>query len=50
MEISSVKTKIMAFQRKDPIDNKIHIYNKVIEQVICSKCLSCYMTYENERH
>jgi len=43
MEISTVKTEIMAFHGKDPIHSEICIYNKVTEQVNCFKFLGYYI-------
>jgi hypothetical protein len=49
MEISTEKTKIMAFQGKYPIQSKIYIYNKIMEQVNYFKYTRYYMVCENEK-
>jgi hypothetical protein len=43
MEISSEKTKLMAFQEKYLNHSKIYIYNKITEQVSCFKYLGYYV-------
>jgi len=45
IEMSTVKTKIMTFQAKEPICIKIYIYNKVTEQVNSFKYLGHYTTF-----
>jgi hypothetical protein len=47
-EIATIKTKIMAFQGKDPIHSKICIYDKVTEQGNCFKYLGYYSNTTNE--
>jgi len=50
MEISAVKTKIVASQRKAPMCSKICIYNKIIEQVHYFKYLGYYAMYKCEKY
>jgi hypothetical protein len=49
MEISTEKTKIMAFQRKYPIHSKFCKHSKISKHVNCFKYLRDYTTYENEK-
>ena len=46
MEISTVKTKVMAFQGKMPIRSKICIGNSILEQVSSFKYLGYHLTYQ----
>jgi hypothetical protein len=49
MEISTVKTKIMAAQGEDPIHSRICIYNTVNAQVNFFKHFGYYITNKNEK-
>jgi hypothetical protein len=49
MEVSTEKTKMVAFHEKDPVRSGICIYIKVTEQVNCFKYLGYYITHENEK-
>jgi hypothetical protein len=49
MSISTEKNKIMAFLGKNPVRNKICIYNKTLEQVNVFNYLGCTLSYEGEK-
>jgi hypothetical protein len=48
MEISTEKTKILAFQGKEPIPRKICIDNRMLERVNKFTYLGCTMSYQGE--
>jgi hypothetical protein len=48
MNISTDKTKVMAFKGKEHIRNKIHVYDKPIEQVSSFKYLGYNISYEKD--
>jgi hypothetical protein len=49
MEISTGKTKIMAFKGKEPVKSKICINNSTLEQVNIFNYLGCNISYEGEK-
>lgn len=49
LEISTQKSKVMAFEGKYPIRSKIVLANEIIEQVNGFKYLGCWISYEQER-
>jgi hypothetical protein len=46
LNISTKKTKTVAFHAKWPIRTKISVHNETIEQVSHLNCLGCDVTYE----
>jgi hypothetical protein len=50
LEISTGKTKIKAFRRKEPVRSKICINNRILERVNTLDYLECNIPYEREKN
>jgi len=49
LKISKIKTRTMAFKRRDPARSKTVINNNIIEQINTFTYLGCSISYQNEK-